>query len=93
MFEELHFHLLTDKFVFCSVSQDESHMLKNIAAKSTKAALQIAQEAKRVILLTGTPVLSRPKEIFTQLQMIDRKFFNFREYCMQMLRKVITHFH
>lgn len=59
---------------------DESHLLKNFQAKSTAAALALANKAKRVILLTGTPALSRPSELFTQLQMIDSKFFSFTEY-------------
>lgn len=76
-----------------SVLQDESHSLKNKDAKSTQAALQIAKAAKRVILLTGTPALSRPYELFTQLQMIDPNFFTSHEYCMYVLQKGITHFH
>eukprot|EP00890_Picochlorum_soloecismus_P000494 jgi/Picsp_1/1445/NSC_04924-R1_swi snf-related matrix-associated actin-dependent regulator of chromatin subfamily a-like protein 1-like len=46
---------------------DESHYLKDISAKRTKAALPILKASKRCILLTGTPALNRPKEIFTQL--------------------------
>ncbi|XP_026471631.1 SWI/SNF-related matrix-associated actin-dependent regulator of chromatin subfamily A-like protein 1 [Ctenocephalides felis] len=60
---------------------DESHTLKNFKAKCTNAALVLAKSAKRVILLTGTPALSRPSELFTQLYMLDDKFFvNFKEY-------------
>ena len=46
---------------------DESHYLKDLSAKRTKAALPILKSSKRCILLTGTPALNRPKEIFTQL--------------------------
>lgn len=36
---------------------------------------------KRIILLSGTPALSRPNELFTQLCLIDDKFFgDFFEY-------------
>lgn len=59
---------------------DESHILKNFKSKSTAAAIRLAGQAKRVVLLTGTPALSRPSELFTQLQMIDKNFFNFMEY-------------
>lgn len=65
---------------FGVVILDESHLLKNFKCKSTTAALALANKAKRVILLTGTPALSRPSELFTQLQMIDAKFFSFKEY-------------
>lgn len=60
--------------------QDESHLLKNVKAKSTAAAAELSKRAKRVVLLTGTPALSRPSELFTQLQIIDGKFFTFKEY-------------
>lgn len=46
---------------------DESHYIKDASAKRTKAALPILKEARRCVLLTGTPALNRPKEIFTQL--------------------------
>lgn len=59
---------------------DESHMLKNSQSKSSKAALQLANKAKRVVLLSGTPALSRPFELFAQLRMIDSKLFTFTEY-------------
>lgn len=65
---------------FGVVILDESHSLKNFKGKSTAAALALANKAKRVILLTGTPALSRPSELFTQLQMIDSNFFSFTEY-------------
>lgn len=59
---------------------DESHTLKNFKTKAAAAATRLAQAANRVIMLTGTPALSRPVELFTQLQMLDKKFFSFREY-------------
>ena len=45
---------------------DESHTLKNDAAACTKALLPLATRARRVLFLSGTPVLSRPIEIYTQ---------------------------
>jgi SWI/SNF-related matrix-associated actin-dependent regulator 1 of chromatin subfamily A len=36
-------------------------------------ALPILKKAKRVVLLTGTPALNRPKEIFTQLSAVAPK--------------------
>lgn len=54
---------------------DESHILKNFKAKCTKAATALAKKAKRVILLSGTPALSRPSELFSQLSLINEKFF------------------
>ncbi|KAJ8966600.1 hypothetical protein NQ314_003430 [Rhamnusium bicolor] len=54
---------------------DESHVLKNFKSKCFNASLALAKRAKRVLLLSGTPALSRPSELFTQLSLIDNKFF------------------
>lgn len=53
---------------------DESHSLKNLKSKQTKNAIQISERASRVVLLTGTPALSRPAELYPQLQIIDKSF-------------------
>lgn len=64
-----------------SLPQDESHYLKNSKAKRTAAALPLLQGAARAILLSGTPALSRPVELFTQIQAINPKLFpNFMVY-------------
>lgn len=55
-------------------------MLKNAKAKVTEVALKLAAAAKRVVLLSGTPALSRPLELFTQLQMIDSSMFSYKSY-------------
>lgn len=54
---------------------DESHVLKNFKTKVTRAATELAKRAKRVVLLSGTPALSRPSELYTQLALLDEKFF------------------
>lgn len=60
---------------------DESHNFKNFKAKCTSAATNLCKIARRVILLSGTPALSRPSELYTQLVFIDDKFFgNFMNY-------------
>jgi len=50
---------------------DEAHYIKNSKSKRTKEALKYAQVALAVYLLTGTPVLNRPMELFTLLQAIE----------------------
>ena len=65
---------------------DEVHYIKNAKAQRTKAAIAIARKAKRIIALTGTPILNRPKELFTVLNLLDPanwpKFFRFAmRYC------------
>lgn len=54
---------------------DESHNLKNYKAKMTQAAIKLCKRARRVVLLSGTPALSRPKELYSQLCLIDDAFF------------------
>ncbi|KAJ8981754.1 hypothetical protein NQ317_004934 [Molorchus minor] len=54
---------------------DESHVLKCFKTQNFKAASLLAKKAKRIILLSGTPALSKPSELFTQLSLIDDKFF------------------
>ncbi|CAE8633637.1 unnamed protein product, partial [Polarella glacialis] len=49
---------------------DESHMIKNRAALRTREILQIAQRATRVLLLSGTPALARPVELYTQVEAV-----------------------
>lgn len=80
--------LLRRKFPF--VILDESHLLKNSKAKSTQAAIELTKRARRVVLLTGTPALSRPSELFTQLHIIDPKFFNYKDYsnCLPFLQAI-----
>ncbi|XP_058212267.1 uncharacterized protein LOC131324346 isoform X2 [Rhododendron vialii] len=53
---------------FKVVIADESHFLKNGQAKRTSASLPILQKAQYAILLSGTPALSRPIELFKQLE-------------------------
>lgn len=71
--------LLAKKFGVVII--DESHVLKSSRSQSFNAASQLTQRAKRVILLSGTPALSRPSELYTQLSLINKKLFgSFHEY-------------
>ncbi|KQK15029.1 SWI/SNF-related matrix-associated actin-dependent regulator of chromatin subfamily A-like protein 1 [Brachypodium distachyon] len=66
---------------FKIVIADESHFLKNAQAKRTIASLPVLQKAQYVVLLSGTPALSRPIELFTQLQALYPNVYkNVNEY-------------
>lgn len=52
---------------------DEAHYIKNPRTKRTKAALKIVDTMEYVYLLTGTPVLNRPEELFTLLKAIGHQ--------------------
>ena len=49
---------------------DESHYMKNKAAKRTKALMRLARVTPHVFLLTGTPAPNKPVELWTQLAAI-----------------------
>nr|VZI37460.1 unnamed protein product [Spirometra erinaceieuropaei] len=60
---------------FGVVIMDESHFLKNFKTARTKAAMPLLKAAKRAILLTGTPALSRPMELFPQITAVRPSLF------------------
>ncbi|XP_011621950.1 SWI/SNF-related matrix-associated actin-dependent regulator of chromatin subfamily A-like protein 1 isoform X2 [Amborella trichopoda] len=74
MVTKLQHVLLASKFKI--VIADESHFLKNPQAKRTSACLPILQRARHVVLLTGTPALSRPIELFKQLEALYPDVYN-----------------
>ncbi|KAI8099713.1 P-loop containing nucleoside triphosphate hydrolase protein [Halteromyces radiatus] len=59
------------KFIIC----DESHNMKNPQTKRTKALTPLLQKSQHVILLTGTPILSRPIELYPQLYILRKDLF------------------
>ncbi|KAL6535641.1 hypothetical protein OROMI_027015 [Orobanche minor] len=69
---------------FKVVIADESHFLKNGQAKRTNSSLPILQhlqKAQYTILLSGTPALSRPIELFKQLEALYPDVYkNVHEY-------------
>lgn len=50
---------------------DEAHYIKSASTIRTKAALQYAEMATNVFLLTGTPILNRPMELYPLLVAIE----------------------
>jgi SWI/SNF-related matrix-associated actin-dependent regulator 1 of chromatin subfamily A len=65
------------KVIIC----DESHYIKNRKAARTKACLAVMRGCKRVVLLSGTPALSRPSELYTQLHaVVPETFSTFTPY-------------
>uniref|UniRef100_A0A8C4HQK8 SWI/SNF-related matrix-associated actin-dependent regulator of chromatin subfamily A-like protein 1 n=1 Tax=Dicentrarchus labrax TaxID=13489 RepID=A0A8C4HQK8_DICLA len=63
---------------------DESHFLKNMKTARCKAAMPLLKAAKRVILLSGTPAMSRPAELYTQILAVRPTLFpRFHEFGMR----------
>lgn len=65
---------------------DEFHYIKNNTAMRTKLVKKLGKKIPRVIMLSGTPFLSRPVELFNGLNLLDSKtwgdFYAYgRRYC------------
>ena len=63
------------KHNFGMVVADESHCLMDSKAQRTQAAAPLLASARRAVCLTGTPALSRPIELFSQLQALQPRLF------------------
>ncbi|XP_050347742.1 SWI/SNF-related matrix-associated actin-dependent regulator of chromatin subfamily A-like protein 1 [Nymphalis io] len=61
--------LLKDK-KFGMIIVDESHHLKSRKARATAALTALSARAARRVLLSGTPALSRPAELYSQLALV-----------------------
>ncbi|KAM0688125.1 SWI/SNF- matrix-associated actin-dependent regulator of chromatin subfamily A-like protein 1 [Conglomerata obtusa] len=74
---------------------DECHYIKSHAAKRTINLMRILQKCERLILLSGTPALSRPVELYTSLIALNKNLFcNMTEYGYRYcnLRKIGQYF-
>lgn len=66
------------------IIDDESHRLKNPQSKRARKAVRLADKAEERYILTGTPILNSPMDIFMQFRILDKgqtfgtNFFAFR---------------
>jgi hypothetical protein len=75
-----------EQFQFQCVIADESHNLKQRTSQRTQLALPLLQKAKRLVLLSGTPALARPAELWPQVYAIAPNLFGSftaftKQYC------------
>ncbi len=54
---------------------DESHRFKNYGAKRTKALFKLGKGTKHRFLLTGSPILNSPTDIWAQFHFMDPGIF------------------
>ncbi|PNF23884.1 hypothetical protein B7P43_G13718, partial [Cryptotermes secundus] len=74
--------LMEMEFGMCIM--DESHFLKSSKSARTQAACKLLKNVKRVLMLSGTPALSRPIELYPQISAINPKLFpSFFEFGMR----------
>lgn len=72
---------------------DESHYIRNIKTASCKAIGPLIRAANRRILLSGTPSLSKPVELFSQIDAIcPNKFGSWWTYTAHFCDAKIQHF-
>jgi len=80
---------LLDSGIWQVLICDESHFLKNHKADRTIRVQKLAEGIPHKILMTGTPVLNRPKELLSQLMILGKLdsiggFWHFVEtYCQK----------
>lgn len=65
---------------------DEAHNIKNYQSQTNLGIIELSHFCKRSILMTGTPVLNRPVELFSILNALDPIYWNdyykfVYEYC------------
>lgn len=78
---------------FRVIIADESHAIRNRDIKRCRSLLPVFKASDRLFLLSGTPALSRPIELFSQIEAIAPKTFpKFTEYGMRYCNGHRTHF-
>uniref|UniRef100_A0A2K5XY72 DNA annealing helicase and endonuclease ZRANB3 n=1 Tax=Mandrillus leucophaeus TaxID=9568 RepID=A0A2K5XY72_MANLE len=78
---------------FKVVIVDESHYMKSRNATRSRILLPVVQKARRAILLTGTPALGRPEELFMQIEaLFPQKFGRWTDYAKRYCNARIRYF-
>ncbi|XP_040296677.1 DNA annealing helicase and endonuclease ZRANB3 isoform X2 [Bufo bufo] len=78
---------------FRVVLVDESHYMKSRNASRSKLLLPIVQKATRALLLTGTPALGRPEELYMQIDgLFPRLFGTWTEYAKKYCNAHVRYF-
>lgn len=74
---------------------DEAHYIKGKKAIRANLALEIVTGLSKVYILTGTPIMNRPAELYNLLKAIDhplgrygKKTFFFKRYCGRQMRVI-----
>lgn len=67
-----HVHFKDKIEIFKSVIIDESHRVKSTKTQQSKFAKGICKNKEWILALTGTPVVNKPKDLISQLGIINR---------------------
>lgn len=60
-----------EKLAIDLIVLDESHFIKNWKAQRSQHAVKLCWKAHQKLLLTGTPIMNRPAELFNQLKALN----------------------
>ena len=72
---------------------DESHRIKNIKSKQSKAMIELSSLAKHKLALTGTPLTNSATDIFAQAKFLDGgKTFGESEYAFKQKYCIPTYY-
>lgn len=89
-----------DKSPFDGLVCDESQRVKNPMAQRTKKAMKLAEKCKYNQILTGTPMLGNPMDLWSQIYILDKgksfskNFYVFRsEYFIDKNAGMPSHIH
>ncbi|KAL0104812.1 hypothetical protein PUN28_016447 [Cardiocondyla obscurior] len=69
-----------EKHFYGFIILDESHVLKSNKTARFQAVQRICSHARHIVLLTGTPALSRPIELYSQINLVIPRFMRFEDY-------------
>ena len=83
--------LLDKRFKF--IILDESHSIKDFKSARTKALEPLLKVAKHLLLLSGTPALSRPIELYPQINALVPSLFRYpsefgNRYCDGKMKRI-----
>lgn len=68
-----HIHFYQWITMFKWIIIDESHYVKDMNTKRTKLCAGLTKGKSQVYLLSGTPLLNHPKEVYTQLCILNKQ--------------------
>ncbi|XP_011876001.1 PREDICTED: SWI/SNF-related matrix-associated actin-dependent regulator of chromatin subfamily A-like protein 1 [Vollenhovia emeryi] len=69
-----------EKYIYGFIILDESHVLKSSKTARFQAVHRICAHARHIVLLTGTPALSRPIELYSQINLVVPRFMRYEDY-------------
>ncbi len=76
------------KYSFDLIIFDECHKIKNRKAKQTQGAFLVAaDQSQRILLMSGTPILNNPQDLYPLLKIVNPKLYSsysafVKEFCV-----------